>query len=159
MSLRKDVEANKKFSIVIQTYNHIVKELEVFPEMTIGELKLLIEKNFMVKKEYQELLYLVYKLNNDDKQLKDYYIRPKGIIFLRGFYFPIMFVDYYEKKNKNILSINIAEQIQYIKDEIINRLNLEKDIKYQLIFNGKILDDEKYLIDYNIQKMQTIYFK
>jgi hypothetical protein len=112
----------------------------------------------MIKKEYQELLYLVYKLNNDDKQLKDYYIRPKGIIFLRGFYFPIIFVDYYEK-NKYILSINIAEQIQYIKDEIINRLNLEKDIKYQLIFNGKILDDENYLIDYNIQKMQAIYFK
>ena len=39
--------------------------------MTICELKLLIEKNFMIKKEYQELLYLVYKLNNDDKQLKD----------------------------------------------------------------------------------------
>ena len=158
MALRKDVEANTKFSVVVQTYNHVVKELEVFPEMKIGELKILIEKNLMIKKEYQELLYLVYKLNNDDKQLKDYYIRPKGIIFLRGFYFPIIFVDYYEK-NKYILSINIAEQIQYIKDEIINRLNLEKDIKYQLIFNGKILDDEKYLIDYNIQKMQTIYFK
>ena len=127
--------------------------------MTICELKLLMEKNFMIKKEYQELLYLVYKLNNDDKQLKDYYIRPKGIIFLRGFYFPIIFVDYYEKKNKNVLSINIAEQIQYIRDEIINRLNLEKDFKYQLIFNGKILEDENYLIDYNIQKMQTIYFK
>ena len=159
MALRKDVEANKKFSIVIQTYNHIVKELEVFPEMSIGQLKLLIEETFMVKKEYQELLYLVYKLNNDEKQLKDYYIRPKGIIFLRGFYFPVIFVDFYEKKNKNVLSINIAEQIQYIRDEIINRLNLEKDIKYQLIFNGKILEDENYLIDYNIQKMQAIYFK
>ena len=159
MSLRKDVEANQKFSIVIQTYNHIVKELEVFPEMSIGQLKLLIEETFMVKKEYQELLYLVYKLNNDEKQLKDYYIRPKGIIFLRGFYFPVIFVDFYEKKNKNVLSINIAEQIQYIKDEIILRLNLEKDFKYQLIFNGKILEDENYLIDYNIQKMQTIYFK
>ena len=138
MSLRKDVEANQKFKIIIQTYNHIVKELEVFPEMSIGQLKLLIEETFMVKKEYQELLYLVYKLNNDEKQLKDYYIRPKGIIFLRGFYFP---------------------QIQYIKDEIILRLNLEKDFKYQLIFNGKILEDENYLIDYNVQKMQTIYFK
>ena len=159
MSLRKDVEANQKFSIVIQTYNHIVKEIEVFPEMNIGQLKSLIEEKFMVKKDYQELLYLVYKLNNDEKQLKDYYIRPKGIIFLRGFYFPIIFVDYYEKKNKNVLSINIAEQIQYIRDEIINRLNLEKDFKYQLIFNGKILEDENYLIDYNIQKMQTIYFK
>ena len=159
MSLRKDVEANQKFKIIIQTYNHIVKELEVFPEMSIGQLKLLIEETFMVKKEYQELLYLVYKLNNDEKQLKDYYIRPKGIIFLRGFYFPVIFVDFYEKKNKNVLSINIAEQIQYIKDEIILRLNLEKDFKYQLIFNGKILEDENYLIDYNIQKMQTIYFK
>ena len=159
MSLRKDVEANQKFKIIIQTYNHIVKELEVFPEMSIGQLKLLIEETFMVKKEYQELLYLVYKLNNDEKQLKDYYIRPKGIIFLRGFYFPVIFVDFYEKKNKNVLSINIAEQIQYIRDEIINRLNLEKDFKYQLIFNGKILEDENYLIDYNIQKMQTIYFK
>ena len=159
MSLRKDVEANQKFSIVIQTYNHIVKEIEVFPEMNIGQLKSLIEEKFMVKKEYQELLYLVYKLNDDEKQLKDYYFRPKGIVFLRGFYFPIIFVDYYEKKNKNVLSINIAEQIQYIRDEIINRLNLEKDIKYQLIFNGKILEDENYLIDYNIQRMQTIYFK
>ena len=159
MSLRKDVEANQKFKIIIQTYNHIVKELEVFPEMSIGQLKLLIEETFMVKKEYQELLYLVYKLNNDEKQLKDYYIRPKGIIFLRGFYFPVIFVDFYEKKNKNVLSINIAEKIQYIRDEIINRLNLEKDIKYQLIFNGKILEDENYLIDYNIQRMQTIYFK
>ena len=159
MSLRKDVEANQKFSIVIQTYNHIVKEIEVFPEMNIGQLKSLIEEKFMVKKEYQELLYLVYKLNNDEKQLKDYYFRPKGIVFLRGFYFPIIFVDYYEKKNKNVLSINIAEQIQYIRDEIINRLNLEKDFKYQLIFNGKILEDENYLIDYNIQRMQTIYFK
>ena len=159
MSLRKEVEANQKFNIIIQTYNHVIRELEVFPEMTIGQLKVLIEEKLMIKKEYQELLYLVYKLNNDGKQLKDYYIRPKGIIFLRGFYFPVIFVDFYEKKNKNILSINIAEQIQYIKDEIILRLNLEKDFKYQLIFNGKILEDENYLIDYNIQKMQTIYFK
>ena len=159
MSLRKEVEANQKFNIIIQTYNHVIRELEVFPEMTIGQLKVLIEEKLMIKKEYQELLYLVYKLNNDEKQLKDYYIRPKGIIFLRGFYFPVIFVDFYEKKNKNVLSINIAEQIQYIKDEIILRLNLEKDFKYQLIFNGKILEDENYLIDYNIQKMQTIYFK
>ena len=159
MSLRKEVEANQKFNIIIQTYNHVIRELEVFPEMTIGQLKVLIEEKLMIKKEYQELLYLVYKLNNDEKQLKDYYFRPKGIVFLRGFYFPIIFVDYYEKKNKNVLSINIAEQIQYIRDEIINRLNLEKDFKYQLIFNGKILEDENYLIDYNIQKMQTIYFK
>jgi hypothetical protein len=81
MSLRKDVEANQKFSIVIQTYNHVVKEIDVFPEMKIGELKSLIEEKFMVKKEYQELLYLVYKLNNDEKQLKDIILDQKELYF------------------------------------------------------------------------------
>ena len=66
--------------------------------MTVCELKLLVEKNFMIKKEYQELLYLVYKLNNDDKQLKDYYIRPKGIIFLTGFYFLLYLLIIMKKK-------------------------------------------------------------
>ena len=37
------VEDNQKFSIVIQIYNHIVKELEIFPEMNIEQLKSLIE--------------------------------------------------------------------------------------------------------------------
>ena len=157
MSLRKDVEANKKFSIVIQTYNHIVKELEVFPEMTIGELKLLIEKNFMVKKEYQELLYLVYRLNDDNKLVKDYYIRPNGIIFLRGFYFPLLFVDFYQRKNKNLIAVNIAEKVECVKNEILNKLNLQQN--FDLIFNGKVLNDDSYLIDYYVQKMQIIYFR
>jgi hypothetical protein len=115
IELRKNVEAGKCFKIIIQTYNHLIKEVEVYPEMTIDTLKNIIEKEFMVSKEHQELLYLVYKLDDNNKQIKDYYIRPNGIIFLRGFYFPLVFVDYFDKKNKNIISINIAEQIKYIR--------------------------------------------
>ena len=55
--LRKNIEAGKTFKIIIQTYNHLIKEIEVYPEMTIDELKNIIEKNFMVSKEHQELLY------------------------------------------------------------------------------------------------------
>jgi hypothetical protein len=157
MSLRKDVEANQKFSIVIQTYNHIVKEIEVFPEMNIGQLKSLIEEKFMVKKEYQELLYLVYRLNDDNKLVKDYYIRPNGIIFLRGFYFPLLFVDFYQRKNKNLIAVNIAEKVECVKNEILNKLNLQQN--FDLIFNGKVLNDDSYLIDYYVQKMQIIYFR
>ena len=159
IELRKNVESGKSFKIIIQTYNHLIKELVVYPEMTIDMLKNLIEKNFMVSKEHQELLYLVYKLDENEKMLKDYYIRPNGIVFLRGYYFPLVFVDYFNKKNKNVISINIAEQIKYIRKKIITMLNLEDNYDYKLLLNGRTLDDEDYLINSNVQKMQMIYFK
>ena len=159
IELRKNVEAGKCFKIIIQTYNHLIKEVEVYPEMTIDELKNLIEKIFMVSKEHQELLYLVYKLDDNTKQIKDYYIRPNGIIFLRGYYFPLVFVDYFNRKNKNVISVNIAEQIKYIRKKIINLLNLEDNYNYKLLLNGRTLDDNDYLINSNVQRMQMIYFK
>ena len=159
ISLRKNVEAGKTFKIIIQTYNHLIKEIEVYPEMTIDTLKDLIEKNFMVSKAHQELLYLIYKLDEDEKMLKDYYIRPNGIVFLRGYYFPLVFVDYFNKKNKNVVSINIAEQIKYIRKKITSLLNLEDNYNYKLMLNGKTLDDNDYLINSNVQRMQMIYFK
>ena len=159
ISLRKNVESGKTFKIIIQTYNHLIKEVEVYPEMTIDELKNLIEKNFMVSKEHQELLYIVYKLDEDEKMLKDYYIRPNGVVFLMGYYFPLVFVDYFNKKNKNVVSINIAEQIKYIRQKIISLLNLEENYNYKLMLNGKTLDDNDYLINSNVQRMQMIYFK
>ena len=159
ISLRKNVESGKTFKIIIQTYNHLIKEVEVYPEMTIDELKNLIEKTFMVSKEHQELLYIVYKLDEDEKMLKDYYIRPNGVVFLRGYYFPLVFVDYFNKKNKNVVSINIAEQIKYIRQKIISLLNLEENYNYKLMLNGKTLDDNDYLINSNVQRMQMIYFK
>ena len=159
IELRKNVEAGKCFKIIIQTYNHLIKEVEVYPEMTIDSLKSLIEKMFMVSKEHQELLYLVYKLDDNSKQIKDYYIRPNGIIFLRGYYFPLVFVDYFDRKNKNVICINIAEQIKYIRRKIINLLKLEDNYNYKLLLNGRTLDDDDYLINSNVQRMQMIYFK
>lgn len=157
-SLRKNISVYQKFKIIIQTYNSIVREIEVYSEMTIQELKLIIEQILGIRKNYQELLYLVYKLNNENKKLKDYYIRPHGIIFLRGFYFPIVFSDFYKKSIQNIIGVNIAERISNIKEQVILRLDLGFT-DFNLICNGKELEDEKFLIDYNIQKMQTIYIK
>jgi hypothetical protein len=159
VEIRKNVSSGQKFKVFIQTYNHLIKEIEVFPEMTIGELKEEIEKNFLVKKEYQELLYLVYKLDDNSKLIKDYYVRPQGSIFLRGFYFPLLFVDYYDKRIKKVIQINIAEKVNIVINELITKMTLDNTIKYKLIVNGKELEESKYLIDYNIQKMQVIYIK
>ena len=127
---------------------NILKEYSL--KETISKVNLIIKT----------LMYeLPYKLNDDTKMIKDFYIRPQGIIFLRGFYFPLIFVDFYEKNNKKVVSINIAEQIQYIKAEIITKFNFDSQMKYKLIFNGKELNDSNFLIDYNVQKMQVIYIK
>ena len=119
-------------------------------------------KWFILNKQNKNksLIKLFFILNLDNNKLiKDYYIRPNGIIFLRGYYFPLVFVDYFNKKNKNVISINIAEQIKYISQKIINLLNLEDNYNYKLLLNGKTLDDDDYLINSNVQRMQMIYFK
>ena len=157
IEIRKNIPNGKTFKVIIQTYAHLIKEIQVYPEMTIGELKEEIERVFKVRKEYQELLYLVYRLNDDNKLVKDYYIRPNGTIFLRGFYFPLLFVDFYQRNKKNLIAVNIAEKVECVKNEILNKLNLQQN--FDLIFNGKVLNDDSYLIDYYVQKMQTIYFR
>ena len=107
--------------------------------------------------EYQELFYLVYRLNQDDKQLFKYNIKPKSTIFLRGFYFPIIFSDFYTKK-QNYLKINIATKVGELKNELIYKFKIDCD-NIDLICNGKILDNDRFLIEYCIQKLQTIYIK
>jgi hypothetical protein len=149
---------DENFKIIIQTYNSNVIELEVNSEMTVEELKNKIENLLKIRKNYQELLYLVYKLKDDKRTLKEYYIRPNGIVFLRGHYFPLIFSYFYNKSLKYILGINIAEQISQIKKDIIFRLKLDYN-NFILMSNGKELEDSKYLIEYNIQKLQVIYIK
>jgi hypothetical protein len=158
VELRKEVSTGVYFPIIIQTYNSVVKELMIKSEMTISDLKKLIQEYFMVKPRYQELIYLVYKLKDENKKVKDYYIRPQGVIFLRGHYFHLIFADFYNKSMRNILGVNISEQISFIKMELIDRLKLGFD-SFQLVCNGKELSDEKNLIDYDIQKLQVIYLK
>jgi hypothetical protein len=157
-SLRISPLQGQNFFIILQTYNNSFKELEVNSEMTLNELKNMIELILGIQKNYQELFYLVYKLTDENKKLKNYYIRPNGVLFLRGFFFPIVFTDFYEKSSSCMLGINIAENVKCIKQELVKKLNLQFT-DFSLIFNGKELNDSRYLIDYNIQKMQTIYIK
>ena len=58
------------------------------------------------------------------------------------------------KEVKKFLNNNILEHSQ---NEILNKLNLQQN--FDLIFNGKVLNDDSYLIDYYVQKMQIIYFR
>lgn len=144
------------FNVIIQTYSQNFQSLTVYPEMTIGELKLEIEEKFGINPDYQQLTYLVYKLSDNNKTLKDYHLFPNGTIFLRGFYNPIVLVDF--QNNQQILyKTNFSQSIHSLKNEILKTLQL--DFSFDLLSNGKILNETKSLIDYDIQKYQTIYIK
>jgi len=147
------------FKIITQTYNKVIKEIEVYNSMKIGELKDKIQEKFYVSKQYQELTYLFYRLDDDNLTIADFKMKKNSTVYLRGFFFPLIFCDYYTKKISQIY-INIASLISEIIQLIIDKFKLNCEIdSIQLLCNGKILDNERYLIDYNIQKNQTIYFK
>lgn len=150
---------NENFKIIIQTYNTIIKEIEVCNTMTVGELKDKVQEMFLVSKNYQDLTFLFFRLDDDNNTIAYYKMKKYSTVYLRGFYFPVIFCDYYTKQSANI-HINIASQISEIIEIIINKFKLDCDSDcVQLICNGKNLDSEKYLIEYNIQKYQTLYFK
>jgi hypothetical protein len=147
------------FKIIIQTYNKVIREVEVYNSMSIGELKDRIQDTFLVSRNYQELTFLFYRLDNDDALVSDYKMKKHSTLYLRGFYFPLIFCDFYTKQKSN-LYINIASQINEVIQLIIYKFKLECDAdSIQLVCNGKMLDTDRYLIEYNIQKYQTIYFK
>lgn len=152
-------QKDESFKIILQTYNKVIKEVEVFNNMKIGELKDKIQEIFYVSKNYQDLTYLFYRLDDDNLTIADYKMKKNSTIYLRGFYFPIIFCDYFTKKVSQI-HINIASMISGIIQLIIDKFKLNCEVdSIQLICNGKILDNERFLIDYNIQKNQTIYYK
>ncbi len=155
--LSKNISSSNDFNIIIQTYNGLIREIRINNQMTVYDLKEVIERELKIGMEYQELFYLVYRLNQDEKKLIRYNLKPKSTVFLRGFYFPIIFSDFYTKK-QNFLKINIATKVAELKNELINKFKLDCDY-IDLVCNGKILDNERFLIEYCIQKLQTIYIK
>jgi hypothetical protein len=157
VEIRKDVPIGNSYIIIIQTYNSYIQELEVYPEMTVLELKKKIEYTMNIAEPYQELIYLVYRLKDGNKLLKDYHIRPRGTVFLRGFYFPLIFSDMFTN-DRYVIEVNIAEKVIGVKQDLIAKLNLNYD-RFDLYSNGKGLEDERNLIDYNIQRFQNIYIK
>ena len=105
------------------------------------------------------MTFLFYILDEDSLQICDYKMKRNSTVYLRGFYFPLIFCDFYTKQKIQIY-INLACRISEIILNMINKFKLGCDIdSIELVSNGKILDCEKYLIEYNIQIYHTLYFK
>ena len=134
--------------------NNII--LEVKETDNILNIKKEIEKYIYIKPEYQNLFFEEKELE-DNKNISDYDIKNESIINLRminvkGYQ---IFVKTLTGKTLQIdvfpiYSIGIIKRLIYDKEDI------KKDSQ-RLIFEGRQLEDNRTLEDYNIQRDSTLH--
>ena len=131
-------------------------DLDVKSFDTIENIKDKINENMKILPEFQVLFFEGKELEEDDKNLEDYNIKSGSIINL-------------VLRLKGIINIMIKNIIGYTFKLKVESLGIIRNIKekikdkelipieQQILFlDGKQLDDEKILIDYNIKNKSNI---
>ena len=151
------IKSKDSLYIFINPYfmkNNII--LQVKETDNILNIKKEIEKYIYIKPEYQNLFFEEKELE-DNKNISDYDIKNESIINLRminvkGYQ---IFVKTLTGKTFQIdvfpiYSIGIIKRLIYDKEDI------KKDSQ-RLIFEGRQLEDNRTLEDYNIQRDSTLH--
>ena len=150
------IKRNYIMKICVKTLKGKTIDLDVKSLDTIENIKDKINENMKILPEFQVLFFEEKELEEDDKSLSDYNIKSGSIIHLvlrlKGIITIIIktIIGYTFKLKVESLGIirNIKEKI---KDKEL--IPIEQQI---LFLDGKQLDDEKILIDYNIKNKSNI---
>ena len=126
--------------------------LEVMSSDTIENIKKLIEEKEEVSIENQ-ILYLDKKELDNKNTLAYYNIKNEMSLELMWFF--QLFVKTLTGKTITLDGLNLLNTIGYIKEKIQDKEGIPPELQ-RLIFNGKQMEDNKTLFDYNIQKSSTI---
>ena len=151
------IKSKDSLYIFINPYfmkNNII--LEVKETDNILNIKKKIEKYIYIKPEYQNLFFEEKELE-DNKNISDYDIKNESIINLRminvkGYQ---IFVKTLTGKTLHIDVFPIYS-IGIIKRLIFDKEDIKKDSQ-RLIFEGRQLEDNRTLEDYNIQRDSTLH--
>ena len=122
------------------------------PSDTIENIKKLIEEKEEVSIENQ-ILYLDKKELDNKNTLAYYNIKNEMSLELMWFF--QLFFKTLTGKTITLDGLNLLNTIGYIKEKIQDKEGIPPELQ-RLIFNGKQMEDNKTLFDYNIQKSSTI---
>ena len=150
------LKRNYNMKIFVKTLKGKTINLDVQSLDTIENIKDKINENMKILPEFQVLFFEGKELEEDDKNLEDYNIKSGSIIYL-------------VLRLKGIINIMIKDIIGYTFKLKVESLGIIRNIKekikdkelipieQQILFlDGKQLDDEKILIDYNIKNKSNI---
>ena len=144
--------------IFVKTLSGKTIVLNVEPKQTIEEIKSIIEDIEGVPKDEQRLISLKELKNN--KTLYDYNIKNLSTIYLSLCLKSSMQIIIKIISNiRNSITLNVDPNITTIKNikKIIKNIKGYKVKNQRLIFQGKFLENEKKINDYNINNSSIIY--
>lgn len=143
--------------IIIKMMNGTSHTLTVDPRDTVGSLKNLIQQELGVPPEKQKLRAQRTQLSDDSKPVGHYVSQPGSQVSLLVTEPDTIQVFLSNANGKtSTYKIKPDETVRVFKSRVEAREGVEVS-QQNLVYEGKMMMDERKLADYNIRKNTTIY--